>query len=411
MHSEGRLCNGGVFTLNKFDWSSVSSRAKRNIPIFVMNLVSSSSRLAVVLSCTAMFGAANAADKAAGQTSATPPPAPAAKPIDLPATVAVVNGDKISKADLQAKFDEAVKASGMDVSKLSDDQKLAGYHKLLDDMITEKLLQAKSADIKITDADVDAELEKIKKNFPSEDAFKNQLKQAGLDEAKLRAQMKGGLGETKWIQSQIEGKADVTPAEVEAFYKKNINEFTQPDQPAKVRASHILFLVPEGAPADVAKKKEAEAQAAYDRVMKGEDFAKVANELTEDPSGKGKGGDLDFFAQGQMVPEFDKAVFSMKVGDVSKPVKTSYGYHIIKVTDTKPAEKSKGPMPFDQVKDQLTGYLKNQKQQVAVHDVIEKLHSEAKIQNNLPEMKPAPVSPTEGADAGAPPAPEPQGTN
>lgn len=375
-----------------------------------MNLVSSSSRLAVVLSCTAMLGAAhaqNTTDKASAQTPAAPPaPAPAAKPIDLPDTVAVVNGDKISKADLQAKFDEAVKASGMDVSKLSDDQKLAGYHKLLDDMITEKLLKAKAADIKVTDADVDAELANIKKNFPDEKAFEAQLKQAGLDEAKLRAQMKSGLAESKWIKAQIEGKADVTDADAEAFYKQNLKEFEQPDT---IRASHILFRVPEGASAEETKKKEAAAKAAYKKLKKGGDFAKLADELSEDPSnkgadGKGKGGDLNFFAKGQMVPEFDKVAFEMKVGDVSEPVKTSFGYHIIKVTGKKPA----GTMPFDQVKEQLIGYLKNQKQQTAVHGVIEQVRSEAKIQNNLPELKPAPVSPAQGADAGAPPAPAPE---
>ncbi len=377
-----------------------------------MKLVSSSSRLAAVLSCTAMLGAAhaqNAADKASGQTPAVPP-APAAQPVDLPDTVAVVNGEKISKADLQAKFDEAVKASGMDVSKLSDDQKLAGYHKLLDDMITEKLLKAKAADIKVTDADIDAELAKIKKNFPDENAFKEQLKLAGLDEAKLRAQMKTGLAETKWIKAQIEGKAEVTDADAQAFYKQNLKEFEQPEQPAKVRASHILFLVPKDAPESEAKKKEAAAQAAYARLKKGEDFAKLADELTEDPSGKGKGGDLGFFSEGQMVPEFDKAVFSMKVGDLSKPVKTSYGYHIIKLTETKPAEKAKGPMPFDQVKEQLVGYLKNQKQQSAVQGVISTVRNEAKIKNNLPELKDTPA-PGAATDDGVPPTPEPKGSN
>jgi len=395
--------------LNKFGWPSVSTRAKRNTPIFFMKLVPTSSRLAVVLSCTAMIGAAHAqapADKASGTTSVTPPaPAPAAKPVELPDPVAVVNGDKISKADLQEKFDEAVKASGMDTSKLSDDQKLAGYHKLLDDMITEKLLKAKAADIKITDADVDAEIAKIKKNFPDEKTFAEQLKQAGLDEAKLRAQMKTGLAETKWIKSQIEGKADVTEADAQAFYKQNTDKFAQPET---VRASHILFRVPEGASAEETKKKEDAANAAYAKLEKGADFAKLADELTEDPSnkgpdGKGKGGDLDFFAKGQMVPEFDKAAFEAKVGDISKPVKTSFGYHIIKVTDKKPAS----TMSFDQVKDQLTSYLKNQKQQAAVQEVIGKVRSDAKIENNLPPLPPAPTMPTGGADAGAPPAPEP----
>lgn len=363
-----------------------------------MKLVTIPSRLAVLLSCIVALSIApaRAAEKPAGQTT-PPPPAPAAKSIEIPATVAVVNGAKISKSELQAAFDNAVKMSGMDASKLSDDQKLAGYHKLLDDLITEKLLKAKAAAIKVTDSDVDAEIAKVKKNFPTEDAFKEQLKQANLDEAKLREQMKAGLAQTKWIKSQIEDKVKVTDADAEAFYKQNMKEFEQPDQ---VKASHILITVPKDASPEDIKKKEAAAQAAYDRVKKGEDFAKVANELTEDPSGKGKGGDLGLFQKGAMVPEFDAKVFSMKVGDISEPVKTQFGYHVIKLTDKKPAR----TMPFTEVKEQLTGYLKNQKQQVAVQEVISGLRKDAKIKNNLPEVKPPAMkiqSPTSGADAGA----------
>ena len=368
-----------------------------------MKPVTSSSRLVVMLACTAVLGAAhaqNAADKPSGGTTSVTPPAPAAKPVDLPDPVATVNGVEISKKDLQDAFDNAVKSTGMDASKLSDDQKLAGYHKLLDDMIIEKLLKAKAADIKVTDADVDAEIAQIKKKFPDEKAFDEQLKAANLDEAKLRAQMKSGLGEKKWIESQIGDKADVSDADAEAFYKQNLKEFEQPEQ---VKASHILFKVPDGAPEKVVKEKEAAAKAAYEKLKKGADFAKLADELSEDPGnktpdGKGSGGDLGFFAKGQMVPEFDAKAFTLKKGEISEPVKTQFGYHIIKVTDTKAA----GTVPFDQVKEQLTAYLKNQKQQTAVHDVIDKLRADAKITNNLPELK-APVAPA-AADADAAPA-------
>jgi len=192
----------------------------------------------------------------------------------------------------------------------------------------------------------------------------------------------------------------VTDADAEAFYKANTKEFEQPDQ---VRASHILFMVPQGAPDSEVKKKEAAAEKAYERAKKGEDFAKLAAELTEEPNGKERSGDLDFFSKEQMVPEFANAAFSMKVGEVSKPVKTQFGYHVIKVTDKKPA----GTVPFDQVKPQLVAYLKSQKQQAAVQEVLGKLRSDAKITNNLPEMK-APTMSAPGTDA---PAPESKSEN
>ncbi len=368
-----------------------------------MKPVFSSSRLAVLLSCTALLGASASkvvaqapADKASGEAA----PAPAAKPIDLKDPVAIVNDEKISKAQLEEAFNNAVKMSGMDVSKLTPDQQLAGYHKLLDDLITEKLLKAKSADYKITDADVTAELDKVKKNFPTEDAFKEQLKQAGQTEEKLKVLIKDGLAQRKWIDSQIAGKVEVTDADAEKFYKANLKEFEQPDQ---VRASHILFMVPQGAPDSEVKKKQEAAEKAYERAKKGEDFAKLATELTEEPNGKERAGDLDFFSKEQMVPEFAAAAFSAKVGEVTKPVKTQFGFHVIKVTDKKPA----GTVPFDQVKPQLVAYLKSQKQQAAVQEVVAKLRSDAKITNNLPELKaPEPSADEAAAPAAAPAQPK-----
>lgn len=368
-----------------------------------MKLVTSSSRFAIILSCTALLGsvhAQSAADKPSGEAAAKPAPE-AAKPVELPDPVAIVNGEKISRDELQKAFDNAVKMSGMDASTLTPDQKLAGYHKLLDDLITEKLLKAKAADIKITDTQVDEQIAEIKKNFPDEKAFQEQMKQAGIDDAKLRQQIKDGLAQTSWIKSQVGDKADATPADAEKFYKDNAEQFKVADD--QVRASHILFATKDAEgkdlPADKAKEKEAAAQAAYKKIKDGADFSKLADELTEDPSGKGKGGDLSYFSKGQMVPEFDKQVFSMKVGDVSEPVKTQFGYHVIKVTD-KRAAGSMIPLD-DELKAQLTGFLKSQKQQTAVRDVVEKVRSEAKIENNLPELKAPPAPAAADAAPGA----------
>lgn len=361
-----------------------------------MKPVSLPARLAAVVSCTALLGAPAAVHAAEKSEKAAPAPSatPAPKPLELKDPVATINGEKISKAELQEAFDSAVKMSGMDVSQLSNDQKLAGYHKLLDDLITNRILLAAAKDVKATDDEAKAEIEKIKKNFPNEDAFKQQLKQANQTEEKLQKLVKEGLQQRKWIESKIADQVKITDADAEKFYKENIKQFEQPDQ---VRASHILFLVPQGAPDDEVKKKEAAAQAAYDRAKKGEDFTTLAKELTEEPNGKESGGDLNFFTKEQMVPEFANAAFDLKVGEISKPVKTEFGYHVIKVTDKKPA----GTVPLEEVKPQLTAYLKSQKQQSAVQDLIAKLKSDAKIENNLPAEKSA-----DAAEPAASPAPK-----
>jgi parvulin-like peptidyl-prolyl isomerase len=384
-----------------------------------------SSRLAAALSCTALLGAVNvlqAADTTSSEAGATTviPPAPAAsatpaaQPLELPETVAEVNGEKISRDELQKAFDNAVKASGMDASKLSDDQKLAGYHRFLDDLVIERLLKAKAAGLAATDKEVDEQIAQIKKNFPDDKAFQEQLKMAGLDEAKLREQIKNGLAQTKWIKSQIAGKTDVKPADIDAYYKENSERFKVPED--QVRASHILFSTKnaegEDLPAAEIKKKEEAANAAYEKAAQtGTDFAALANELSEDPGNKppgstGRGGDLYYFGKGQMVPEFEKTAFELKVGEVSKPVKSQFGYHVIKVTGKLPKD---GMIPLDdELKEQLTASLKGQKEQTAVQEVIQKLREDAKITNNLPELKlpPAPSEAAVAPGAGGTPAPD-----
>jgi len=112
----------------------------------------------------------------------------------------------------------------------------------------------------------------------------------------------------------------------------------------------------------------------------GEDFTKLAKELSEEPGASESGGDLGFFPKDRMVPEFAEAAFAQKVGDISKPVKTQFGWHVIKVTDRKEA----GTVPFDQVKEQVVSYLKSTNQREAVEAVLNKLKESAKIETFLP---------------------------
>lgn len=143
----------------------------------------------------------------------------------------------------------------------------------------------------------------------------------------------------------------------------------------EVRARHILLPT------------EEEAKKAFDRVKGGEDFAKVAKELSKDP-GSSDGGDLGYFTKERMVPEFATAAFALKVGEISQPVKSQFGWHVIKVED----RRKKEPPAFEQVKDQIAEYLVRKAQQ----DLILKLRAEAKIERTTPKP----------ADPAAAPQPE-----
>jgi peptidyl-prolyl cis-trans isomerase C len=139
-------------------------------------------------------------------------------------------------------------------------------------------------------------------------------------------------------------------------------------------------MVDADAPADVVKKQEEAAKKAAVRAKGGEDFTALAKELSEEPGAKESGGDLGFFPKDRMVPEFANAAFAANINDISEPVKTQFGWHVIKVTDKKAA----GTVPFDEVDDQITSYLKTMRQREAVQNVMKGLKDSAKVQTFLP---------------------------
>ena len=150
----------------------------------------------------------------------------------------------------------------------------------------------------------------------------------------------------------IRERAQISPQDVQRYYEDNEQQYSTPEQ---VRASHIL-LKTEGKD-DEAVKKQAEDLLA--KIKGGADFAQLATKFSEDEASAKKGGDLDFFPKGRMVPEFDKVAFSLQPGQISDVVKTQFGYHIIKVVEKKPASKRS----LDEVKAQIEDQLKQDRAQ------------------------------------------------
>jgi parvulin-like peptidyl-prolyl isomerase len=353
--------------------------------------------LALSLCLPAAILAADAKKNAAPPAPPAPAAAPAPKAFVLPDTVATVDGSDIKKEELEKEFNNVLAAQKITAASVPEEQRLQGYRMLLEDIITNKLLSKASADTKVTDDEVNAQFERIKGNFGSEAELKKQVEAAGETLDKVKTGLRDRLREEHWIDSQVKDKVKVTDAEAEDFYKKNPDKFQMPEQ---VRASHILVKVAPDATPQVVVEKEKAAQAIADRVKKGEDFAKLAKELSEDPSAKENSGDLNFFTKEAMVPEFSKAAFAMKKGDISDPVRSEFGYHVIKVTDRKDAE----TVSLDKVKPQLLAFLEKQKKQQEIEKVLQDVRSKADVKINLPEP-PAPALPAPGAGPAPAPAP------
>jgi len=193
---------------------------------------------------------------------------------------------------------------------------------------------------------------------------------------------------------QDEVKKAMTDQALHAVYDDAVKQMPSVQE---VHARHILFRVADWKDEKQAQAAEAKAKAVVERLRKGEDFAKLANELTEDPSGKKDGGDLGYFTKEEMVPQFATVAFSLDKGKFSDPVKTQFGWHVILVEDkrTRPAPQ------FDQVKSQLERIVAR-KAQV---DLVTKLRAEAKIERL---DKPAEPAQAPQAQSPAQPAPAPQ---
>lgn len=158
-------------------------------------------------------------------------------------------------------------------------------------------------------------------------------------------------------------KPSVTEEEVKAAYDKEASKIKVSE---RVRARHILV------------QTEKEASDVLARLSKGEKFEDIAKQVSLDGS-KDYGGDLGYFAAEEMVPEFSKAAFGLKVGEISQPVKTDYGWHVIKVEDRKQG----GAQPFDQVKAGIKAVLMRKK----VQEVVSELRKQAKIEIMDPDLK------------------------
>ena len=173
----------------------------------------------------------------------------------------------------------------------------------------------------------------------------------------------------------------------EATHKVYDDAVKQLGEQQEVHARHILFRA---VPGDEKAGKDAEdkAKAVIARLNKGEDFAKLASELTEDPSGKANGGDLGYFSKEQMVPEFSDTAFKLEKGQISEPVKTQFGWHVIKVED----KRAKTVPKFEEVKPQIESYVTRKAQA----ELVTKLRAEAKIEKMYKTETPAaPVKPAE----------------
>jgi len=292
---------------------------------------------------------------------------------DSKSIVAVVNGDEITRADFDREM-AIVQRQLLRMRKTQSALNLSEIKKeVLESLINKQLLYQESLkkDITISEAEINEQMQKMKKRFPDENTFKELLKKEGLSFDDLRSQIKRDLMLQRFIEVQFVKNITVPDQEAKAYYEGNLNMFKKSEQ---IQASHILIKIDsEAKEADKAKAR-AKLEKIKKKLKNGEDFAALAGESSECPS-KAKGGDLGYFGRGQMVKPFEDVAFSLQKGEVSDIVETGFGYHLIKVTDKKPET----IIAYNDVKEKLNQYLKQQKMRNKIGQYINKLKETAKI--------------------------------
>lgn len=294
---------------------------------------------------------------------------------------AVVNGSVITQADLKREMAGAQRRPSSMGKPLDDSQLLEIKKEAIERLIERELLyqESQKKGIKLDETAVNEQLETLKKRFPSEAEFKNALSKMNMSEGRVKSEFTRGMAIQKFINNELVQKITVSDKEIKTYYDSNPDFFEQSEQ---VRAHHILVKVdPKG---DASQKAEShkKIEKIQQKLHKGEDFTALAKEFSQCPS-SAKGGDLGYFDRGQMVRPFEDAAFALKRGEVSDIVETKFGYHLIKVVD----KKAKSTIAYNDVKDRLGQYLKQEKVKKEVSLYVEKLKQKAKIEKFLAEEK------------------------
>lgn len=186
---------------------------------------------------------------------------------------------------------------------------------------------------------------------------------------------------TQYLTKEVVDKIQASEEDMKLYYKVHGSEFKSPEM---LRARHILAKAEKSATEEIKKKAQEKIANILKRIKSGEDFAKLATELSEDPGTKAKGGDLGFFPRGKMVPEFEAIVFSMKQGEVSGVIGTEFGYHIVKLEE----KKEPAIEPYENVRDKIREKVLNEFKRVRVDEFMEKAMKDASVELNLDPFLP-----------------------
>lgn len=243
--------------------------------------------------------------------------------------VAVINDEVITQQDVEhllailyAQYAQDYKGDEL-VAKMEEAKK-----DILRQIIEDKLIlsRAKELNIKAREEEIKNKLDYVKDGFPSVEAFNDTLRTQGITVSDLKNRYRDQILMKKVVDFEVRSRVDVLPSEITEYYEKHREEFKLNE---KYKVSHILVKAENDVAYELAK---VEIEDMYAKLKEGEDFSELAKEHSQGPN-KERGGDMGYIQKGEMLPELEKAIFSLKVGEFSEPVRSKIGYHIFKLED------------------------------------------------------------------------------
>jgi peptidyl-prolyl cis-trans isomerase C len=292
--------------------------------------------------------------------------------------VATGKGFEIKRSQVEDAFinyNASVVASGRSIP---EEQRTMIRSNLLNRLIVNKILMQRATedDKALARKQVDDYLGQLRTNAPSPEAFDEQIKASGMTLAQVRDRMEEERVCHSILEHDVTNGIVIPDAEVKKFYQDNPAKFQAPE---RVRAAHILLTTVDPVTHQPVspEKKKAQLKLANElkaRAEKGEDFAALAKQYSDDPGSKNKGGEYTF-PRGQMFPEFEAAAFSMKTNQISEPVETQFGYHVIKLLEKIPPSTE----DFAKAEPSIRDYLIEQQAEKGVPAYLDKLKAGADV--------------------------------
>lgn len=310
----------------------------------------------------------------------------AAAPRVLERIAAVVNGEPVLLSDVNRVAQPALDKLPPGVPpEQREAREREIRQRALDSLIDELLFNqlAREHKISVTDEELDREIQRVLElNRINQEQLIEMLRlheQKNLEQ--FREERRRDMVQQKLLDSQLlknpemKGRLQVGERDVEEAYRA---QYAATAASEAVRVSHILLMLPSDAPPEQEAEVRGQAERLASEIRQGQDFAEVARAHSQDPSAA-LGGDLGFIRRGEVEPAFEKAAFSLQPGEVSGPVRTPFGLHLIRVTE----RKVEGARPFEEVQNEIRARLAREKFMKVMQDWLAELRQRATIENKL----------------------------